>query len=267
MHRSGKKPKPAKHAAKPAGAPHARGRQDRSNNSVYIFGLHAVREALTNPSRQLLALACTENAASRLDASAHASLQTTIVQTRELDRLVGADAVHQGVVLTARPLAAPQFDPMQHQMWVVLDQVTDPHNVGAIMRSAVAVGASAILTTHRHAPAESGTLLKSASGCFEHIDYIQINNLADGLRNLGKAGVFRIGLDSDGALPFEQALSNRYPNAPIAIVLGAEGKGLRALTREHCDQLARFDLPGPIRSLNVSNAAVLALYLTLKQSQ
>jgi 23S rRNA (guanosine2251-2'-O)-methyltransferase len=223
-----------------------------------------VREALANPRRRSLELFCTENARNRLDVAVDAELKQTTLTSRELDGKVGPDAVHQGVILNARPLPAPDFDPTGHEIWVVLDQVTDPHNVGAIIRSAVAIGATAILTTQRNAPSESGTLLKSASGAFEHIAYIQLSNLADGLRTLGKAGVFRIGLDSDGPAPLETALENRFSGAPVAIVLGAEGKGLRTLTREHCDQLARLDLPGPIHSLNVSNAAALALYLTHK---
>ena len=140
---------------------------------------------------------------------------------------------------------------------LVLDQITDPHNVGAIMRSAVAFGAGALITTSRHSPHESGVLAKSASGALEHIDLIEVRNLAEALGELHEAGFQTIGLDSDG--PAE--LETTFAGERVALVLGAEGKGLRQLTRETCSVVARLDMPGEIKSLNVSNAAVLALYI------
>jgi 23S rRNA (guanosine2251-2'-O)-methyltransferase len=142
----------------------------------------------------------------------------------------------------------------------VLDQVTDPHNVGAIMRSAVAFGAGALITTQRHSPQESGVLAKSASGALEHIDHIEVKNLADALGKLHDAGFQTVGLDSDGPAEME----NSFAGKKIALVLGAEGKGLRQKTRETVSALARLDMPGAIRSLNVSNAAAVALYAASK---
>lgn len=138
----------------------------------------------------------------------------------------------------------------------MLDQVTDPHNVGAIMRSAVAFNAGAVITTQRHSPTESGVLAKSASGALELIPYIQVTNLADALGELHKLGFFSVGLDSEGPAPMEQTLTGDR----IALVLGSEGKGLRQKTRETVSALARLDMPGAIKSLNVSNAAAIALY-------
>ena len=158
--------------------------------------------------------------------------------------------------LKPKPLAALGDTPLV----VVLDQVTDPHNVGAIMRSAVAFGAGALITTSRHSPHESGVLAKSASGALEHIDLIEVKNLADALGELHEAGFQTIGLDSDGPAEMEKT----FAGDKIALVLGAEGKGLRQKTRETVTTLARLDMPGAIRSLNVSNAAAVALYAARK---
>ena len=154
----------------------------------------------------------------------------------------------------ARPirLAALKESPLL----LVLDQVTDPHNVGAIMRSAVAFNAGALITTMRHSPTESGVMAKSASGALEMIPYIQITNLADALEELHKLGFTSIGLDSDGPAPLETTLTGQK----IALVLGAEGKGLRQKTRSTVTTLARLDMPGAIKSLNVSNATAIAMY-------
>jgi 23S rRNA (guanosine2251-2'-O)-methyltransferase len=140
---------------------------------------------------------------------------------------------------------------------LVLDQVTDPHNVGAILRSAVAFAADAVVTTGRHSPAESGVLAKAASGALDVVKLVEVQNLARALEEMKRLGFTRIGLDSEASAPLETAMSGER----IAIVLGAEGKGLRRLTRDTCDSLARLSIPGAIASLNVSNAAVLALYL------
>ena len=156
------------------------------------------------------------------------------------------------VPLPVRRLSALNDSPLI----LVLDQVTDPHNVGAIMRSAVAFNAGALITTQRHSPTESGVMAKSASGALEMIPYIQITNLADALEELHKLGFVSIGLDSEGPAPLEQTFSG----AKIALVLGAEGKGLRQKTRQTVNALARLDMPGAIKSLNVSNAAAIAMY-------
>lgn len=192
-----------------------------------------------------------------LDAVAH-----TICLPKALDRMVGAGAVHQGVVLRAAPLAPVRLGHLPAEpLLLVLDQVTDPHNVGAVLRSAVACGAGAVITTARHSPAETGVLAKSASGALDLIGMVEVRNLAACLEELRQRGYLIIGLDSGGGGTLEEALSGDR----IALVLGAEGRGLRQKTRATCDVLARIDLPGAIRSLNVSNAAILALYIARRQ--
>jgi 23S rRNA (guanosine2251-2'-O)-methyltransferase len=226
---------------------------------VRLYGLHTVRAALDNPRRKIARLAVTRNAAERLglpDLSA-LSFPADLVEPKDIDRITGSDAVHQGVVIEAKPLDPKPLDALGDvSLIVVLDQVTDPHNVGAIMRSAVAFGAGALVTTQRHSPTESGVLAKSASGALEHIDHIEVKNLADALGKLHDAGFQTIGLDSDGPAEMEKT----FAGEKIALVLGAEGKGLRQKTRETVAALARLDMPGAIRSLNVSNAAAVALY-------
>jgi 23S rRNA (guanosine2251-2'-O)-methyltransferase len=189
------------------------------------------------------------------------NLQIEMVTPQDIDKLTGPDAIHQGALLEARPLPVRKLDSLKDRpLLLVLDQVTDPHNVGAIMRSAVAFGAGALITTSRHSPQESGVLAKSASGALEHIDHIEVKNLADALGQLHDAGFQTIGLDSDGPAEMEQT----FAGEKIALVLGAEGKGLRQKTRETVTALARLDMPGAIRSLNVSNAAAVALYAARK---
>ena len=225
---------------------------------VTIYGAHAVRAALTAGRRKLLALYTTETALPRIDALARdAGLQPRLVETRDLDARLGPDAVHQGLMLETRPL--PEFDiaDIEPRSGVVLalDQITDPHNVGAILRTACAFDVDALVTTERHRPALTGVLAKAASGALEHVPIASVVNLARALDQLRDRGYATLGLDSEGAAPLE-TLPLR---PPLVLVLGAEGKGLRRLTRERCDAIARLDLPGPIRSLNVSNACAAAL--------
>lgn len=230
---------------------------------VRLYGLHTVRAALDNPARKARRLLVTRNALARLDLSEPLSLPfpAEIVEPRDIDRLTDADAVHQGALLEAEPLRPKPLSALgQTRLVLVLDQVTDPHNVGAIMRSAVAFGAGALITTARHSPAETGVLAKSASGALEHIDHIEVRNLADALGELHTAGFQTIGLDSEGPAELEKSFSGDR----IALVLGAEGKGLRQKTRETVTTLARLDMPGAIRSLNVSNAAAVAMYAARK---
>lgn len=230
---------------------------------VNLYGLHAVRAALDNPARRIRSMLITRNAAERLGIGDLSALpfKAELAEPRDIDRITGSDAVHQGVVIEASPLPSKRLDALgDANLLLVLDQVTDPHNVGAIMRSAVAFGAGALITTARHSPAESGVLAKSASGALEHIDHIEVRNLADALHQLHAAGFHTIGLDSDGPAELEAAFSQDK----IALVLGSEGKGLRQKTRETVNVLARLDMPGAIRSLNVSNAAAVALYAARK---
>lgn len=226
--------------------------------TVLLYGWHTVAEALRNPHRRIRLLLATENGAKRLDEEgiAHAA---TIVPVREIDKRLAAtpDAVHQGLFAEADALEAPDIEDMPtHGVLLILDQITDPHNVGAIVRSAAAFGVTAIVTTSRHSPEATGVLAKSASGGLEHVPLVSVQNLARAMAQLRGRGFQLIGLDSEG----ESDLDAVALRAPVALVLGAEGKGLRQLTRETCDALARMDMPGAIKSLNVSNAAALALY-------
>jgi 23S rRNA (guanosine2251-2'-O)-methyltransferase len=226
---------------------------------VRLYGLHTVRAALDNRARRITLLMATRNALKRLGISDPAALPYPVemVEPRALDRLLGGDAVHQGAMIEAKPLKPKALSALADTpLILVLDQVTDPHNVGAILRSAVAFGAGALVTTARHSPSESGVLAKAASGALEHIDLIEVKNLAAALEEIHSAGFTTIGLDSEGQAVLEETLSG----GRLALVLGAEGKGLRQKTRETVNALARLDMPGAIRSLNVSNAAAIGLY-------
>jgi 23S rRNA (guanosine2251-2'-O)-methyltransferase len=226
---------------------------------VRLYGLHTVRAALDNPRRKIRSMLATRNALERLGIGDPAALpfQAKIVEPKEIDRITGSEAVHQGVLVEAEPLQPKPLAALgDTPLVVVLDQVTDPHNVGAVLRSAVVFGAGALITTSRHSPHESGVLAKAASGALEHIDLIEVKNLAAALEELHAAGFQTLGLDSDGPAELEQSFSGER----VALVLGAEGKGLRQKTRETVTTLARLDMSGAIRSLNVSNAAAVALY-------
>jgi 23S rRNA (guanosine2251-2'-O)-methyltransferase len=215
--------------------------------------------ALQNPQRQIRKLTLTENAARRLaDENIDTRIAPEIVRPQDIDRLLSPDAVHQGLLAEADPLPSPDIETLaQEGMVLVLDQITDPHNVGAILRSAAAFAVKAIVTTARHSPEATGVLAKAASGALELVPIITVTNLARALTELNDIGFQTVGLDSEGS----EDLSNVALRAPLALVLGAEGKGLRQLTRDTCSVVARLDMPGEIKSLNVSNAAVLSLYV------
>ncbi len=226
-----------------------------------LYGYHAVREALLSPRRKKMALFCTDAAAEKLNGEIKAAnIEVKIVSGDDLTHHLGRDAVHQGVLLEARPLEPIDLSEIENKSGIilVLDQVTDPHNVGAILRTAAAYNVDAIVTTERHSPDMSGVVAKAASGGLEHVPIASVVNLARALEELGEMGYQRIGLDSDGP----EALEKTPFMAPVALVLGAEGKGLRRLSREKCDHLARIDMPGPVKSLNVSNACAIALTIT-----
>ena len=232
---------------------------DRRPEVLWIYGLHPVAAALANPRRTVRRLVATRNALARLQ-EAGAILPGNVEETtpRLLDHLLGREAVHQGVAIEVSPLpSAPLNSIADTHLIVVLDQVTDPHNVGAVLRSAVAFGATAVVTTGRHAAAETGVLAKAASGALDRIAWIEVQNLARALETIGAMGFLRVGLDSEAPVAIEDAVGGER----IALVLGSEGKGLRHLTRETCDVLARLSVPGALASLNVSNAAALALYV------
>ncbi|MAU94659.1 MAG: 23S rRNA (guanosine(2251)-2'-O)-methyltransferase RlmB [Fulvimarina sp.] len=225
---------------------------------IWLYGLHTVAEALKNPRRKLHRLLATRNALGRLEVDENAlPFPLHLVEPKAIDTELGSEAVHQGVALETEPLAAKRLGDLSGASLVlVLDQVTDPHNVGAILRSATAFAVDAVVTTSRHSPQESGVLAKAASGALEHVTQIEVKNLADAIEELAGQGFLTVGLDSEGPEPFEASLSGDK----LAIVLGAEGKGLRQKTRGTVARLARLDMPGAIHSLNVSNAAAIALY-------
>ena len=233
----------------------------RENTSDLLFyGLHTVRNALLNPKRNCHTLYATLNALNRLELETEVLAGVVFEEKnpRELDRMVGSDAVHQGVVLQVSALEVLPLEALSETPLVlVLDQVTDPHNVGAIMRSAVAMDAGAVVTTSRYSPVESGVLAKAASGALDLVNHIEVRNLADALEQLSASGFATVGLDSEG----EGALEDLPVQNKIVLVLGSEGKGLRQKTRQTCNHLVRLDMPGRIKSLNVSNAAALALYV------
>jgi 23S rRNA (guanosine2251-2'-O)-methyltransferase len=215
--------------------------------------------ALANPARRIRKLLLTENAARRLaDENIDTRIAPEIVRPSEIDQMLGPDAVHQGLLAEADPLPSPDIDTLAPEgLVLVLDQITDPHNVGAILRSAAAFAVKAIVTTARHSPEATGVLAKSASGALELVPLVSVQNLARALTRLNERGFLTVGLDSEGG----ENLASVALREPLALVLGAEGKGLRQLTRETCGVVARLDMPGEIKSLNVSNAAVLALYI------
>jgi 23S rRNA (guanosine2251-2'-O)-methyltransferase len=236
-----------------------RERESGPDGPVILYGWHTVTLALQNPERRIRKLLLTENAARRL---AEDNIQTPvtpeIVRPGTIDQRLGPDAVHQGLLAEADPLPLPDIETLETEgMVLVLDQITDPHNVGAIMRSAAAFAIKAIVTTARHSPEATGVLAKSASGALELVPLVTVQNLARALTTLNERGFMTVGLDSQGS----EDLSAMTLRQPLALVLGAEGKGLRQLTRETCSAVARLDMPGEIKSLNVSNAAVLALYI------
>jgi 23S rRNA (guanosine2251-2'-O)-methyltransferase len=244
-------------------------RTQKGQKSPYprLYGRHAVFAALDNPERSFRKLYVT-----------HATARTIVIppglnvqygDDHDLGRLVPADAPHQGFVLEVEPLEPAWLgdilsdaqDQNDNRPLIVLDQVTDPHNVGAIMRSALAFNARALVTQDRHSPGESGALARAASGALELLPWCRVVNLARALDEIGEAGFWRIGLDGDAETDLETALANTRP----ALVMGAEGEGLRALTIERCDQLARLPISPAMESLNVSNAAAIALYAAARR--
>jgi 23S rRNA (guanosine2251-2'-O)-methyltransferase len=230
-----------------------------------LFGLHAVEAALANPKRTVARILATENAAHRLGPLiARRGLTPEAATPKELDRLLGPDAVHQGVALEAEPLPPVALDDVDPEgILLVLDQVTDPQNVGAALRSAAAFDASGLVMTERHSPPLHGVLAKAASGALDLVPVILVKNLAQSLAELGERGFLRVGLAEEGAAALESASLTR----PLALVLGAEGKGLRQLTREHCDLICRISTQSALASLNVSNAAAVALHWAARNAK
>ncbi len=224
-----------------------------------FWGKHAVAAALDNPDRTVVRAWATREAADSMQFPK--DLPLTLADAADLARLVARDAPHQGLVIEVEPLEERWLDDLlgdapEGSLLLVLDQVTDPHNVGAILRSAAAFGVAGIVTQDRHSPPEGGVIAKAASGALERVPWVRVVNLARALDDIGEAGFWRIGLAGDA----EQTLAEALGPPRIALVLGAEGPGLRLNTREHCDALARLPIDDAIESLNVSNAAAIALY-------
>lgn len=234
--------------------------------TVWLFGLHAVRDALTNPRREKIRLVLTRNALDKLsDVVAECAMEPEISDPRKFAAPIDPQSVHQGAALEVKPLQWGSLEdlalgegPMPPRI-VLLDRVTDPHNVGAILRSAEVFGARAVVAVQRHSAPETGALAKTASGALERQPYLRVRNLADSMEALKRMGYLVLGLDGSGTQVLEDAVVGMR-DRPIALVLGAEGPGLREKTRETCDELVRIDPAGGFGSLNVSNAAAVALY-------
>jgi len=243
-----------------------RGSGRASAGHVRLWGRHAVEAALKNPERQHRKLWATREGIDTLDGELPPDFPIEYADVHDLARLVAKDAPHQGLVLECGPLEDVFLDEVMDREaarpLVILDQVTDPHNVGAILRSAAAFGAAAIVTQDRHAPPESGVVAKSASGALEVVPWVRVVNLARALEEIAEAGYWRIGLTGHA----EATLAEALPAGPVALVLGAEGAGMRQNIEAHCDALARLPITRAVESLNVSNAAAIALYAVATRS-
>ena len=242
-----------------------RSRAASAAETVWLFGIHAVRDALTNPMREKLNLKVTKNAFDRLEEAINASgIEPEIVDPRNFSAPIDPQSVHQGAVLEVKPLdwgsvseiCAPRD---QAPLVLLLDRVSDPHNVGALLRSAEVFGARAVIGPQRHSAPETGALAKTASGALERQPYLRIQNLVKAMTSLKEMGYFIIGLDGEADMTLEKAVAD-LPNVPIALALGAEGPGLRESTKENCNRLAKIPFAGDFGSLNVSNAGAISLY-------
>ena len=241
-------------------------RKFEKDESFLLFGIHAVGDALLNPSRKKLRLIVTKNARDKLASAIDVSgVNPEICEAKDLNSLIDKNSIHQGALLEVKPLDWGSFAEvvMQSQSTlpnvVLLDRVTDPHNVGAILRSAEVFGASAVIGTKHHSAPETGALAKAASGALERQPYIRVRNLADTILELKKMGFIVLGLDAEVSNDIASA-ARLYADRPIALVLGAEGPGLRSRTKEVVDDLVRIKPMSSFGSLNVSNAAAIGLY-------
>jgi 23S rRNA (guanosine2251-2'-O)-methyltransferase len=237
-----------------------------SAETIWLFGLHAVRDALLNPKREKLRLVVTRNALDKLaDAVAEAGIEPEISDPRKFAAPIDPQSVHQGAAMEVKPLDWGSLqdialgDGPQPPRIVLLDRVTDPHNVGAILRSAEVFGARAVVAVQRHAAPETGALAKTASGALERQPYLRVRNLADAMTQLQDMGYIVLGLDGEAEQTIGEALVGKH-DRPVALVMGAEGPGLREKSMETCDAVVRIGAAGGFGSLNVSNAAAVALY-------
>ena len=264
-----KQPSRKSWSQKPSARPPAQ--PARQPSMPWLYGRHAVEAALGNPARRCRRFIALNETAAEARALLEAARAETpaagleVLDRREFERLLPPGAVHQGLALAAEKLAERDLNAFiadlprdkEPRIVVVLDQVTDPHNVGAILRSAAAFGALAVMVTEHGAPAVTGVLAKAASGALEEMPLLRVANLARALEQLKNAGFWSLGLEENA----ERTLGELDLPPRIALVLGAEGSGLRRLTREHCDFLGRLPTRGVMASLNVSNAAAVALYV------
>lgn len=236
-----------------------------------LYGKHAALAALANPMRRIKRVIITKNTRDELASSSHAKLISSvknlqIIEGKKLDDMLPGEAVHQGIAIECDALAQPNLQeflasPASGGGLVMLDQVSDPHNVGAILRSAAAFNAGAVIVTDRNAPAESGVMAKAASGALEIVPLISVGNLSQAIEHLKKAGYWIYGLDGEA----RELISAAKLDRKTVLVLGAEGRGLRRLTGERCDCLVRLSISDKMESLNVSNAAAIALYELSRQ--
>jgi len=236
-----------------------KGKSGGNPNRPRFWGKHAVAAALDNPDRKVLKAWTTREAANFMQFPPE--MTVVMAEAPDLGRMVPHDAPHQGVVIEVEPLEEIWLGDVlaeapEQAVLLVLDQVTDPHNVGAILRSAAAFGVIGIVTQDRHSPPESGALAKAASGALERVPWVRVVNLARALEEIAEAGFWRIGLAGEAKTDLKDALGPKR----VALVLGAEGPGMRSNTREHCDALAKLPISSAVESLNVSNAAAVALY-------
>lgn len=242
-------------------------RRAASAETVWLFGLHAVRDALSNPAREKLRLVVTKNAADRLGEALALGPEPEIADPRKFPAPLDPGSVHQGAAMEVRPLDWGSLAercavaPGEAPRVVLLDRVSDPHNVGAILRSAEVFGTRAVIAPMRHAAPETGALAKTASGALERQPYLRVPNLGDAMERLKDMGYVILGLDGEAETDIDQA-ARQVGNGPLALALGAEGPGLRARTRDLCDILVRIPYSGAFGSLNVSNAAAISLYAT-----
>ncbi|MDF1871662.1 23S rRNA (guanosine(2251)-2'-O)-methyltransferase RlmB [Vannielia sp.] len=242
-------------------------KEREKREGLWLFGLHAVRDALANPARVKLRLVLTRNAADRLgeDAWAGAGIEPEIADPRRFPVPLDPGSVHQGAALEVRPLDWGGLEDACYPgagaaLTVLLDRVTDPHNVGAILRSAEVFGAKAVIAPARHSAPETGALAKTASGALERQPYLRVKNLANAMETLRGLGYILLGLDGEAEETLDHALGEMPEGAAIALVLGAEGPGLRERTKETCDRLVKIPFARDFGSLNVSNAAAVSLY-------
>ena len=242
-----------------------RAKRAAEKETVWLFGLHAVRDALLNPAREKLRLVLTKNAFDKLEqAVAQSGVEPEIVDPRKFSVPIDEGSVHQGAALEVKPLnwgslADVAISGEGAPLVVLLDRVTDPHNVGAVLRSAEVFGARAVIAPRHHSAPETGALAKTASGALERQPYLRVGNLSDAMIELREMGYILLGLEGEAELTVAQAVV-QAKGRPIALVMGAEGPGLREKTRETCDHLVRIPFTGGFGSLNVSNAAAVALY-------